>query len=186
MTNYEQIAKEAEMDLNTYQAKTGNARPQDIEGAGVNPHAENKFESAQVEFGDELSTNAGYNKRIPPSEGGIVDDKGRQARGQHYEGEGGPLDKLAKANDERGGYNDNDVVGANVTKTSGLGAADDLASKGQEAQRANVGRNPPGPGGSQYKGEDYYQPESVPDSISAEGNIAPDSVIESSREAERP
>ncbi|KAF4493784.1 hypothetical protein FAGAP_10081 [Fusarium agapanthi] len=162
MTNYEQIAKEAEMDLNTYQAKTGNARPQDVEGAGVNPHAENKFESAQVEFGDELSTNAGYNKRIPPSEGGILDDKGRQARGQHYEGEGGPLDKLSKANDERGGYNDNDVVGA------------------------NVGRNPPGPGGSQFKGEDYYQPESVPDSISAEGNIAPESVIESSREAERP
>ncbi|QGI81455.1 hypothetical protein CEK25_008184 [Fusarium fujikuroi] len=168
MSNYEQIAKEAEMDLNTYQAKTGNARPQDVEGAGVNPHAENKFESAQVEFGDELSTNAGYNKRIPPSEGGIVDDKGRQARGQHYEGEGGPLDKLSRANDERGGYNDNDVVGANVKKTSGLGSADDLASKGQEAQRANVGRNPPGPGGSQFKGEDYYQPESVPDSISAE------------------
>ncbi|VZI20245.1 unnamed protein product [Fusarium fujikuroi] len=176
MSNYEQIAKEAEMDLNTYQAKTGNARPQDVEGAGVNPHAENKFESAQVEFGDELSTNAGYNKRIPPSEGGIVDDKGRQARGQHYEGEGGPLDKLSRANDERGGYNDNDVVGANVKKTSGLGSADDLASKGQEAQRANVGRNPPGPGGSQFKGEDYYQPESVPDSISAEGNIAPESA----------
>jgi hypothetical protein len=77
MANYEQIAKEAEMDLNTYQAKTGNARPQDVENTGVNPHAENKFESAQVEFGDELSTNAGYNKRIPPSEGGIVDDKGR-------------------------------------------------------------------------------------------------------------
>lgn len=76
-SNYEQIAKQAEKDLNTYQAKTGAARPNDADNAGVNPHAENKFESAHVEFGDELSTNAGYNKRIPPSEGGITDDKGR-------------------------------------------------------------------------------------------------------------
>ncbi|KAJ4267569.1 hypothetical protein NW762_003677 [Fusarium torreyae] len=186
MSNYEQIAKQAEQDLNTYQAKTGAGRPQDVDNAGVNPLAENKFEGAEVQFGDDLNTSASYNKRIPPSEGGAVDDKGRSARGQHYEGEGGPLDKLSKANDERGGYNDNDVVGANVTQTSGLGAASDLASKGQDAQRTNVGRNPPGPGGSQFKGEDYYQPESVPDSISAEGNIAPDSVIEASREAERP
>ncbi|KAF4966117.1 hypothetical protein FSARC_6168 [Fusarium sarcochroum] len=169
MSNYEQIAKQAEQDLNTYQAKTGAGRPQDADSAGVNPLAEKKFESAEVQFGDDLNTNAGYNRRIPPSEGGAVDDKGRSARGEHYEGEGGPLDKLSKANDERGGYNDNDV-----------------ASKGQDAQRTNVGRNPPGPGGSQFKGEDYYQPESVPDSISAEGNIAPDSVIEASREAERP
>ncbi|KAF4343715.1 hypothetical protein FBEOM_2302 [Fusarium beomiforme] len=184
MTNYEQIAKEAEGDLNTYQAKTGNARPQDADSAGVNALAENKFEGAHVEFGDELSTNSGYNKRIPPSEGGMVDDRGRQTRGQHFEGEGGPLDKLKKAQEERGGYNDNDVVPVPVEETSGLGA--DLASKGQEAQRANVGRNPPGPGGSQFKGEDYYQPESVPDSISAEGNVPPESVIQSSREAERP
>lgn len=130
------------------------------------------------------TTRAG--KHHPPKTSLSISNFPRQARGQHYEGEGGPLDKLSRANDERGGYNDNDVVGANVKKTSGLGAADDLASKGQEAQRANVGRNPPGPGGSQFKGEDYYQPESVPDSISAEGNIAPESVIEASREAERP
>ncbi|KAF4470538.1 hypothetical protein FALBO_2538 [Fusarium albosuccineum] len=181
MSNYEQIAKQAKKDLNTYQAKTGNARPQDAEGAGVNPLVENKFEGAQVEFGDELSTNRGYNKRIPPSEGGILDDRGRQTRGEHYECEGGPLDKL-----EQSGRNDNDVVGGRVPQTSGLGSAGDIASQGQEASRANVGRNPPGPGGSQFKGEDYYQPESVPDSISAEGWVAPDSVTEASRESERP
>lgn len=77
MSNYEQIAKQAEQDLNTYQAKTGNARRQDADNAGVNPLVENQFEGAQVEFGDELSTNRGYNKRIPPSEGGILDDRGR-------------------------------------------------------------------------------------------------------------
>jgi hypothetical protein len=77
MTNYEQIALDAEKDLNTYQAKTGAARPVGGDDAGVNTMAENKFEGAHIEVGDELSTNAGYNKRIPESEGGITDDKGR-------------------------------------------------------------------------------------------------------------
>ncbi|KAH7244757.1 hypothetical protein B0J15DRAFT_552372 [Fusarium solani] len=186
MSNYEQIAKQAEQDLNTYQAKTGNARRQDADNAGVNPLVENQFEGAQVEFGDELSTNRGYNKRIPPSEGGILDDRGRQARGEQYEGEGGPIDKLNQSYQQQGGQNDNDVVGGRVPQTSGLGSAKDIASQGQEAARANVGRNPPGPGGSQFKGEDYYQPESVPDSISAEGWVAPDSVTQASKESERP
>ncbi|KAM0352366.1 hypothetical protein ACHAPU_002031 [Fusarium lateritium] len=167
MTNYEQIAADAEKDLNTYQAKTGNARPDTVDSGGVNAYAENKFEGAHVEVGDELNTNAGYNKRIPLSEGGDVDDKGRQARGELYEGEGGPEDKLARANDERGGDNDNDVVGASFVNP-------------------NLGRNPPAPGGSQFKGANYEDAEFVPDSGSAEGNVQPESAIETSREAQRP
>ncbi|KAF4977915.1 hypothetical protein FZEAL_5620 [Fusarium zealandicum] len=184
MSSYEQIAKQAEQDLNTYQAKTGNARPQDAENAGVNPHAENKFadSGAQVEFGEDISTNRGYNKRIPPSEGGIVDDKGRQTRGEHYEGEGGPIDKL---NQVGGGHNDNDVVPARMPQVSGLGGAEDIATQGQAAMRNNVGKNPSGPGGSQFKGADYVEAESVPDSISAEGNIAPNSVVEAAAEHQR-
>ena len=46
--------------------------------------------------------------------------------------------------------------------------------------RANVGRNPPGPGVSQFKGADYTE-DSVPDPRSAQGNIAPDSAIETAR-----
>lgn len=38
----------------------------------------------------------------------------------------------------------------------------------------------------QFKGSDYYTPETVPDSIAAEGNLAPESVVQSSREAENP
>ncbi|CAM1500492.1 Fc.00g096540.m01.CDS01 [Cosmosporella sp. VM-42] len=182
MSNYEQIAKDAERDLNTYQSKTGNARPQGLDDAGVNSYAEKKFENAGVEYGDELSTNRGYNKRIPESD--VLDDRGRQTRGEQFEGEGGPEDKVSRSYQEQGGQNDNDVVGARVPQTQGLGSADDIATQGQEASRANVGRNPPGPGGSQFKGEDYYTPESVPDSISAEGNIAPGSVTEASKESE--
>ena len=104
-----------------------------------------------------------------------------QTRGEHYEGTGGPIDKL---NQKPGGENDNDVVPAPVGKAVGLGGAHDIATKGQEAATANVGHNAPGVGGSQFKGQDYYTPESVPDSISAEGNIPPASVKEASRETE--
>lgn len=104
----------------------------------------------------------------------------RQATGQQYEGRGGPLDDF-----EQTGRNDNDVVGARPDN-QGLGGSGDILQEGMAATRTNVGRNPPGPGGSAYKGENYFTPESVPDSISAEGWIAPESVTESSREAERP
>lgn len=104
--------------------------------------------------------------------------------GDQYEGYGGPIDKVNSSYDRQPGQDDNDVVPAGFSKTSGLGSADDIASRGQDAQRANVGKNPPGPGGSQYKGSDYYTPESVPDSISAEGWVAPESVTEASKEAE--
>ena len=88
--------------------------------------------------------------------------------------------------DPGSGANDNDVVPANVPKVSGLGGAHDIATEGQAASQANVGAHPPGVGGSQWKGENYYQPESVPGSISAEGNEAPESVVEASRETEHP
>lgn len=56
--------------------------------------------------------------------------------------------------------------------------------QGVEASKANVGRNPPGVGGAKYRGDDYYRPESVPDSVAAEGYIPPESVTQSSRETE--
>ena len=74
---FTRIAEQAEADLNTYQSKTGEARPQSLDEAGVNSYTEKKFPSSDVKYGDELSTNAGYNRRIPPEEGGMLDDRGR-------------------------------------------------------------------------------------------------------------
>ncbi|PHH91781.1 hypothetical protein CDD83_10349 [Cordyceps sp. RAO-2017] len=182
--DYEKIAKQAEADLNTYQSKTGAARPQGLDDGGANSYAEKKFATAEVKQGDELSTNGGYNKRIPPSEGGVLDDRGRQTRGEHFQGKGGPLDKLAEARRERGGHNDNDVVPARVPPVEGLGGVDDIATRGKEASRVNVGRAPPGPGGSAHRGDKYYAPESVPDSIAAEGWLPPQSVTAASGESE--
>ncbi|KAH7130984.1 hypothetical protein EDB81DRAFT_660161 [Dactylonectria macrodidyma] len=173
MTDYDQIAHQAETDLNTYQAKTGSARPQGLDDAGVNATAERKFDGAQVEYGDELSTNRGYNKRIPPSEGGVLDDRGRQTRGEHFEGEGGPGDKVSQSYRDQGGQNDQDVVSERVSQNDGLDSGNNVATQGQQASWANP-----------FKGENYYAPESVPDSTSAQGWIAPESATQASREAQ--
>ncbi|KAH6690667.1 hypothetical protein F5X68DRAFT_253581 [Plectosphaerella plurivora] len=108
------IIQQAEADLNTYQAKTGEAREQYDDPAGVRSLTGNKFPGAEVKYqGDDLSTNASYNKRIPPSEGGDLDDRGRQAKGgqyDHNEGRGDPQ-SLAEAKwRENPGQNDGDVV----------------------------------------------------------------------------
>ncbi|KAF7560494.1 hypothetical protein G7046_g3653 [Stylonectria norvegica] len=179
MPNYEQIAKDAEADLNTYQSKTGKARREGLDDAGVNSNAEKKFDGAKVTYGDDLSTNRGDNRRIPPSEGGELDARGRQTHGQDFEGEGGPADKHLPS-----GENDHDVVGAKVSKADGLGRGGDIARDGQEASQVNTGKDSLRRSGAQFKGEDYYSPESVPDSIAAENLLPPGSVTQASRETE--
>lgn len=76
------IAKQAELDLNSYQAKQG-LNNSSAENAGVDFGVESKFPGAEVKTGDDLSTNASYNKRIPPSEGGELDDRGRLVTPSH-------------------------------------------------------------------------------------------------------
>ncbi|KAJ3485396.1 hypothetical protein NLG97_g6825 [Lecanicillium saksenae] len=176
------IANQAEADLNTYQSKTGEARPQGLDEAGVNSMAEKKFEDrgAQINYGDEISTSGSFNKRIPPSEGGVLDDRGRQSKGEQFDDTKRSLDKLNQPS-KHTATNDNDVVPAKVPPVSGLGGQDDIATRGQKAQISNVGTNPPGSGGSVYKGK-HYDPDSVPDPNSAEGYIAPESAVEASRE----
>lgn len=70
------IAKQAEVDLNSHQAKHG-LNNSSINEAGVDSGVEKKFPGAEVKYDQELSTNASYNKRIPPEEGGELDDRGR-------------------------------------------------------------------------------------------------------------
>ncbi|PSR78450.1 hypothetical protein BD289DRAFT_376679 [Coniella lustricola] len=178
------IAKQAEIDLNSYQAKTG-SNNKSADNVGVDSGVESKFPGAEVKYDDELSTNASYNKRIPPEEGGELDARGRQTRGEHFEGKGGPESKF-----EQTGDNDNDVITRKALGKSDIVGAgkerkgNDILDQGASAAVHNVGSNPPGPGGSKFKGEDYYRPESVPDSISAEGYVAPESVTQASKETE--
>lgn len=74
-----EIAHQAEQDLNTYQSKTGTAkgRATGLEDFGVNELAEKKFPGAHVKVGEDLVTNRSYDRRIPGDEGGDVDERGR-------------------------------------------------------------------------------------------------------------
>lgn len=216
------IAAQAERDLNTYEAKTGAGKKSVNDEAGVDTRVENKFPGAEVRYDDDLSTSASYNKRIPPQEGGEVDARGRyvplftnllpyfpspaqktktnmifhsQTRGEHFEGAGGPEEKLAQQQQDFGGHDNANEVGntngpraseADVFQQGGHGGNGDALSEGKAAAESNVTSDSHLRHKGQFKGSDYYTPESVPDSISAEGNLAPESVVQSSREAENP
>lgn len=74
------IAAEAEQDLNTYQAKTGNARGPggDLgEVSGVDSRTTKHFPGSELRYGDDLTTSASYDRQIPVEEGGSTDAKGR-------------------------------------------------------------------------------------------------------------
>ncbi|KAH9884553.1 hypothetical protein F4778DRAFT_762603 [Xylariomycetidae sp. FL2044] len=189
------IAEQAEKDLNTYEAKTGAKKTSPSDDAGVDSRVENKFPGSEVKYGEDLSTNAGYNKRIPPSEGGELDDRGRQTRGEHFEGKGGPEHKVAQQQRDFGGNQEFDASGKqeqddDVPRSTSvtddtvpfMKKIPDPMPKGKEAVNHNLEQRIPRK--PQYKGSDYYTPESVPGSISAEGYEAPESVVEASKESE--
>ncbi|KAK7751487.1 hypothetical protein SLS62_006572 [Diatrype stigma] len=193
--NLRNVAEQAERDLNTYEAKTGAHRDRGGGEAGVDTRTENRFPGAEVRYGDDLSTSASYNKRIPPEEGGETDARGRQTRGEHFSGGvgSGPQEKLARQARDYGGYDELDAAdrrrpGAGASDATGYGqSASDPLRQGREAAQANVegGRRHHQAGrGEQFRGSDYYTPESVPGSIAAEGYEAPESVVQASREAE--
>lgn len=96
-----------------------------------------------------------------------------------YEGYGGPSDKIAANYEENPGLNDADVAPGR----SGRKPENSVLGQGEEAVRSNAGQGSAKSGG-EFKGKDYYTPESVPDSIAAEGNIPPGSVTQASRETE--
>ncbi|KAI1771274.1 hypothetical protein F4818DRAFT_208956 [Hypoxylon cercidicola] len=189
------IADQAEQDLNSYEAKTGAKKTSPNDEAGVDTRVEQRFPGAEVRYDQDLSTNASYNKRIPPEEGGDVDARGRQTRGGHFEGVGGPEDKLARQARDFGGNDEFDAAAPRQRREVGSSSANDPAgshgrsadamSEGREAVQSNVAGTEHTPRKEHFKGSDYYAPSSVPGSISAEGYEAPESVTQSSLEAER-
>ncbi|KAI0447994.1 hypothetical protein F4803DRAFT_495971 [Xylaria telfairii] len=191
--NFRKIAEKAERNLNTYEAKTGAHKTFRNDEAGVDTRAENQFPGAQVRYGQDLSTNAGYNKRIPPEEGGSLDDRERQTRGEHFEGVGDPEHKLGQQMRDFGGLNKFDPTNKrHHDASSRLEVGDttevyggEVMSEGREAAQANIESNKSVPHKGRYPGSEYYTPEEVPGEMSAEGYEAPASVTEASRESER-
>lgn len=75
------IAQEAERDLNSHQAKTG-GNNSSIDDSGVDSGVTTKFPGSTVDT--DVTTNVGDNRRIPPEEGGVLDDRGRYFILDHY------------------------------------------------------------------------------------------------------
>ena len=104
----------------------------------------------------------------------------RQTRGSQFEGRGGPEDTGKQAADDRGGDNDGSVVrDKSKNKQSATHESNkDALGAGQNAVNTNLSRGTRGDR-SNFKGEDYYGPETVPDSIADQGEVPPDSLITS-------
>lgn len=75
-TDYNAISAQAERELNS-SANAGPGRGNNTDDSGVDTSVENRFPGAQVKVGDDLVTNAGYDRKIPEDEGGDIDAKGR-------------------------------------------------------------------------------------------------------------
>ncbi|KJX96728.1 unnamed protein product [Zymoseptoria tritici ST99CH_1A5] len=100
-----EIAKQAERDLNTQEAK-GNKKTQQSDTAtesGIDASATTKFPGSTVTIGSAAS-GAGDNRDMP--EGGINPKTGQTAKARDFEGVGGPEDKERVAADVRGGDED--------------------------------------------------------------------------------
>ncbi|KAI3337127.1 hypothetical protein HD806DRAFT_542841 [Xylariaceae sp. AK1471] len=188
---FRKIAEQAERDLNTYEAKTGAHKTSPSDEAGVDTRVENKFPGSQVKYGEDLSTNAGYNKRIPPDEGGDLDSHGRQTRGKHFEGVGGPEHKVAQQARDYGGHNKLDSTGKRQHDIGSKSATDptvpyrkdEVMAEGKEAVQSNMESAKYVPHKTRYKRGDSPTDESVPAKMSAEGFEPPPSVTEASRES---
>ncbi|KAI1823071.1 hypothetical protein F4861DRAFT_540374 [Xylaria intraflava] len=189
--NIRKVAQEAERSLNTYEAKTGAHKTSPSDEAGVDSRVETKFPGARVKYGQDISTNAGYNKRIPPEEGGDLDARGRQTRGDHFEGVGGPEHKVGQQARDYGGFDELDSTNkrrpdiASKPATEATGAyGTEVVAQGMEAAQSNMESNKYMPHKGQYPGAKYHTPQDIPGEMSAEGYEAPASVTEASRESE--
>ncbi|KAI1346875.1 hypothetical protein F5Y01DRAFT_296703 [Xylaria sp. FL0043] len=189
---FRKIAEEAERNLNTYEAKTGAHKTSPSDEAGVDRRVENQFPGGQVRYDQDLSTNAGYNKRIPPEEGGDLDARGRQTRGEHFEGVGGPEHKLERQMRDFGGNDELDLTDKRGHDFSSKSHEDDttavrsgeVMAEGKRAVQANIAegsvrRTHP------FPGSEYHTPREAPADMSAEGYEAPPSVTEASPESAR-
>jgi hypothetical protein len=101
----------------------------------------------------------------------------RTSKGSQFEGNGGPEDDAAQQARDYGGTNDEDLVEGPI-ETRDKMSDNEVIAQGDDAVQANLSA----PGRSReerrYPGDEYSKhDDSVPDSLSAQGNIAPDSVI---------
>ncbi|KAK7535075.1 uncharacterized protein J3D65DRAFT_437518 [Phyllosticta citribraziliensis] len=105
------LAKQAEQDLNSYQAKTGRGDASvSTEESGINATQASRFPGGGVTYGS-----AATGREIPPEDGGGVQrGTGKTTKDYDFEGPGigGPEDRAVKFAEDHGGSDD--AVRANV------------------------------------------------------------------------
>ncbi|KAF4301154.1 hypothetical protein GTA08_BOTSDO07143 [Botryosphaeria dothidea] len=110
------LAQQAENDLNSYTAKTGQTASISTDESGVDIARAQQFPGGDVRYGSAAS-GAGNNREIPLEEGGdIQKGTGRLTKAGDFEGVGGPEDKARLYRDANPG---NDDVTENARQAPG-------------------------------------------------------------------
>ncbi|KAJ5551580.1 hypothetical protein N7535_000475 [Penicillium sp. DV-2018c] len=102
------VAFNAERDLNSYQAKQGLGKKSDSTlESGVDEMVDQRFsDSGGVKYGPGSTASGSDHRVIPEDEGGTRDDRNRLPKASHFQGPGGPEDKVAIESERRGGDQD--------------------------------------------------------------------------------
>ncbi|KAK3331357.1 hypothetical protein B0H66DRAFT_613706 [Apodospora peruviana] len=182
-----EIAKQAERDLNTHKSKTGK-RVTGLGETGIDDTVEKKFPGAKVQSGEEFVSSRSMNRRIPPEEGGDVDERGRPYRGSAYEnisGSGGPAKESGRLFEEpadasRPDFLSDENVRGGVSGSARTGETMEQGRLAAKSNRTGLEANMKH-GHSAYRGADYQDPESVPDTRADQSAVPPGSEIETSR-----
>ncbi|KAM7197940.1 hypothetical protein V8F20_006388 [Naviculisporaceae sp. PSN 640] len=181
-----EIAHQAEIDLNKSEAKTGHKHRTGLGDTGVDDIVEKKFPGATVHAGDNNISSRSYNRKIPPEEGGDLDERGRPYHGSAYEttsGTGGPIHAHGlkyeePADPSRPDYLPRDAVREEVNPSARSTEPMERGKLASESNRAGASKAPhPHP----YRGADWEAPEGVPDEHATMGTIPPESVTETSK-----
>ncbi|KAJ5157227.1 uncharacterized protein N7482_008327 [Penicillium canariense] len=115
-----QAAYNSENDLNSYQAKQGVGRKSDSTlESGVDEMVDQRFpESRGVKYGPGSTASGSDHRTVPEDEGGTRDDRGRLPKAEHFQGPGGPEDKIKIDSENRPG--DPDTLNLQDMKRRGI------------------------------------------------------------------
>ncbi|KAJ6102140.1 hypothetical protein N7486_004567 [Penicillium sp. IBT 16267x] len=111
----------AQKDLNSYQAKQGLGKKSDSAlESGVDEMANKRFDDtgAGLKYGPGATASGSDHRKIPEDEGGTRDDRGRLPNAGHFNGPGGPEDKIKIESENRPG--DDDTLTLQDMKRKGL------------------------------------------------------------------
>ncbi|KAJ5246111.1 hypothetical protein N7468_001094 [Penicillium chermesinum] len=104
-----QTAFQSEKELNSYQAKQGLGKKSDsVLESGVDESVQQRFADAgaDVKYGPGSTASGSDHRKVTEDEGATRDDRGRLPQASHFNGPGGPEDKVKIESENRAGDQD--------------------------------------------------------------------------------